>query len=125
MHGSLTHHNVASGAVLVLALGYTEWAQLSNSNQFTGIPLTLAAKHGSVDLVGERRALQSVRVQCVQYLEVLNDNHFHLLEAPAAARSSQQELCYDYATPKPSTLILSHTSVWPRASMTYQKANFN
>ncbi len=71
------------------------------------------------------RALQSVRVQCVQYLELLNDNHFHLLEAPAAARSSQQELCYDYATPKPSTLILSHTSVWPRASMTYQKANFN
>ncbi len=56
VHGSLTHHNVASGAVLVLALGYTEWAQLSNSHQFTGVPLTLAAKHGSVDLVGERHA---------------------------------------------------------------------
>jgi hypothetical protein len=71
------------------------------------------------------RALQSVRVQSVQYLEVLNDNHFHLLDASAAARSSQQELCYVYATPKPSTqpstLILSHTSVWPRASVTYQK----
>ncbi len=43
------------------------------------------------------RALQSVRVQSNQYLEILNDNHFHFLEASAAARSSQQELCYVHA----------------------------
>ncbi len=56
------------------------------------------------------RTLQSVRVRSVQFREILNVNHFHLLEASAAARSSQQELCCVYATPKPSTLILSRVA---------------
>ena len=71
----MVHHNVASGAVPVLALGYTGWAQ----NDFKQPPVhriffDAYGKAWQRRSGGRRtRALQSVRVQSNQYLEILND----------------------------------------------------